>query len=236
MPSLIRGFALAIVVGAVISAQHLSRSSRADAAQALSFPCDVGAYHCVELKDPLMEDAIRGTGVSYLYRMYGKDGAKIELFAAAGPVYSHKDPSSCLRLQGWVPIRNEVVTLETDSGPLRVRRWLLASPLSQPRQTIVAVGFWQWNRNQITTSPAKVRFYSLLDDLFFKPPRLISVQIYRTLPGVSYVEADLDAEFSPLREFIRHWEPISKDDGLDLMFPPKLGYFRTTNGTVGPRE
>ena len=211
MPSLIRGFALAIVIGAVILAQHLSKSNRADSAQAWSFPCDVGAYHCVELKDPLMEDVIRGTDARYLYRMYGKEGPKIELFAATGHDYSIKDRSTCLKFLGWVPIRDEVVTLETDLGPLRVRRWLLASPLSQPRQTIVAFGFWQWNKNHITTSHTKARFYALLDDLIFRPPRLISVQIYRTLTGVSYVEADLHSEFSPLREFIRHWEPITVD-------------------------
>lgn len=200
---LVRILALTVVAAAALIGQFLSGGRLGHPRKPFSWACQVGPYACRELRDPLMEEALRSTGGHYLWREYETRSGKIEFFAAAAPGYSAKEPPACLRLQGWVVIRDEARHLQIATGWVPVREYVLASPLSEPPwRTIVAIGLWKWGENKFVNNYLWSRLYGLLDSTLW--PKMSSIQVYTTL-NASYTDANLDQAVTLLRGFLQHW-------------------------------
>ena len=198
----VRIVALILVASAALVAELLLDARRDDHRDELSWPRHIGPYESVELRDPLLEDAIRLTGGRYLYREYKSGDERINLFAIAAPTCSSKDLTSCLRIQGWVVIRDEALRVQTARGHLSARKFVLASPDHEPRQTMYAIGFWRWGNDKFINNYIEARIYGLLDSMFWA--NMSWVQVY-TVQDVYYTDADFTSSFSLLQRFMQHW-------------------------------
>lgn len=173
--------------------------------QELSWPCPLGSYSCVELRDPQVEKEIRTSGGRYRYREYQREADRIEFWAIAAPAFSYKDPSYCLRLQGWTVLRSESRPVLTAAGWLPAREYVLATSEYEGRKVRCAIGLWRWG-DRFFDSLGEARFRAAWDALFHSRPRLVSIQVAADFDG-PYNDTRATRCFDTLRRFLAEWPP-----------------------------
>ena len=193
--------ALALGLGGVLSlGSRRSLPTFAKTQQELSPPCPLGPYSCKQLRDVQVEEQINPYGGWYLFYAYEREKENVEFYAVSAPGFSQKDPSACLRWQGWTVLRNRSREVLTGGGSLPAREYVLEPANSQPPQTMCAIGLWRWG-DRFTNNPVAARLYALIDDLFYSQPRLVSIQLSKTITGRD------EGCFLPLENFLEHWVP-----------------------------